>query len=741
MIGLIGISIPAIIHLINRSRFVPVEWGAMLFLRQAIAVRARRVRLEHIILLILRCALLLFLALALAGPYFTKKRDVPGGGLDRTQPASIAIVLDTSYSMTARIFGQRETRLEKACDAATRLISGLPQGSELTLLMTGQLRPGDKPEPTHNLKKAKETVSAATAGMASLSLTDSIEMAMKVLEHSEHPNREIFVLTDACRHGWNSDRPELWKYLGDERRAMKPDPKVFLVRLVPELDPVPDNLSVEALRLERSLPDTFSPTGFFVGIRNSGRETHSAINVELRVDGKKRSARQVDVKPDEVETLRFNHQFTEAGSHFVEVRIDGDDLPADNSELLAVDVADSLPVLLVDGNPDPMPLRSESGFVRIAVAPPPDNPNASGTLVKPVTIDSSGLAKADLNKFRVVILANVAAIDPDALIRLTSFVRDGGGVLVAPGDRADPEYYNRVLYASGEGLLPCRIGKAKGDESRHDVFGRVSLAGGDHPALSCFGTRGGADISRGRAFKWFPLLAESKIDKQTRCAALVEGSDAFLAEKTSGRGRVILLSVPLNDRWTDFPAHPFYVPLCQSLVQSIAGDAPSQRNVQLGAPLTWISRPGEKFEQCKWELVGPSDENGHPVVGHEGGRTVVEYEKAHAPGLYTILCKEPGKNDRPIHFVVKRDEAEANLAPLQQSTLEPLAKALGAFPVAGWDGLQAAFESHEQRTEWWPLALLGALALALFEVAATNWFSRSEKGPGVVEEKRLQIEN
>src|SRR5579862_2373965 len=178
MIGLIGISIPAIIHLINRSRFVPVQWGAMLFLRQAIAVRARRVKLEHVILLILRCLLLLLLALALAGPYFTKRRDLPGGGLDRQQPCSIAIVLDTSYSMTARIFGQRETRLEKACDAATRLINGLVQGSDVTLLMTGQLRPGDKPEPTHNLTKAKTMVSSATAGMASLTLPDAVEMAM-----------------------------------------------------------------------------------------------------------------------------------------------------------------------------------------------------------------------------------------------------------------------------------------------------------------------------------------------------------------------------------------------------------------------------------------------------------------------------------------------------------------------------------------------------------------------------------
>ena len=40
LIGLVGVSIPIIIHLLNRRRYEVVDWGAMQFLQLSEAVRA-----------------------------------------------------------------------------------------------------------------------------------------------------------------------------------------------------------------------------------------------------------------------------------------------------------------------------------------------------------------------------------------------------------------------------------------------------------------------------------------------------------------------------------------------------------------------------------------------------------------------------------------------------------------------------------------------------------------------------
>src|SRR3954469_22973856 len=60
-----AIGVPVIIHLLNRRRFKIVEWAAMRFLLQAQKKTSRRIRLEQLILLMVRCALVLLVACAM----------------------------------------------------------------------------------------------------------------------------------------------------------------------------------------------------------------------------------------------------------------------------------------------------------------------------------------------------------------------------------------------------------------------------------------------------------------------------------------------------------------------------------------------------------------------------------------------------------------------------------------------------------------------------------------------------
>src|SRR6266702_3823612 len=61
-----AVSVPIIIHLLNRRRFRVVTWAAMRFLLAAQRKNARRMRLEQLLLLAIRSLLLLLLVLALA---------------------------------------------------------------------------------------------------------------------------------------------------------------------------------------------------------------------------------------------------------------------------------------------------------------------------------------------------------------------------------------------------------------------------------------------------------------------------------------------------------------------------------------------------------------------------------------------------------------------------------------------------------------------------------------------------
>ena len=70
--GLGAISIPIAIYILNRRRFKIVDWAAMKFLLAALQKNRRRMRLENLIVLLLRMAVLILLALALAQPFLGK---------------------------------------------------------------------------------------------------------------------------------------------------------------------------------------------------------------------------------------------------------------------------------------------------------------------------------------------------------------------------------------------------------------------------------------------------------------------------------------------------------------------------------------------------------------------------------------------------------------------------------------------------------------------------------------------
>jgi hypothetical protein len=137
--------------------------------------------------------------------------------------------------------------------------------------------------------------------------------------------------------------------------------------------------------------------------------------------------------------LRFRTALASPGSHLLTVHLAGGDdaLPADDDESAAVDVAPALGVLLVDGEPGREPLSGETDFVRAALVPSGDDtPQARASVIAPDRLDASALEGQ-----QVLVLANVERLSSDAAAAVARFLAAGGGVLVAPGDRVDPEAY------------------------------------------------------------------------------------------------------------------------------------------------------------------------------------------------------------------------------------------------------------------------------------------------------------
>src|ERR1700744_5633438 len=92
--GAAAVSIPIVIHLLNKRRFWTVVWAAMAFLLAAQRRNARRLKLQRWLLLAVRCLALLILAMGMAR--LVVDAQVLGGAFGGQR--AVVVVWDDSYS-------------------------------------------------------------------------------------------------------------------------------------------------------------------------------------------------------------------------------------------------------------------------------------------------------------------------------------------------------------------------------------------------------------------------------------------------------------------------------------------------------------------------------------------------------------------------------------------------------------------------------------------------------------------
>ena len=155
LVGAAAVAVPIIIHLLNRRKFQRVVWGAMRFIKASVDQNQRRMKIEDLILLALRCLILILLALALSRPAMkSSTTDIFG----QTKVTGV-LLLDNSFSMG--VSDGVETRFDKARKAAEQAIDALPAGSATAVLLASDIAQGLIPEPTYDLNLARKAIREA----------------------------------------------------------------------------------------------------------------------------------------------------------------------------------------------------------------------------------------------------------------------------------------------------------------------------------------------------------------------------------------------------------------------------------------------------------------------------------------------------------------------------------------------------------------------------------------------------
>lgn len=745
--------IPIIIYILNRQRHRKVPWAAMRFLLAANRKTMRRTRLEQLLLMITRVALLTLLGLAMARPF------MPFGAAPAplTKGTNHIFILDNSFSMAVvhnqlpeQLAAERSepgaptgagrTAFDTQVQQARMLLQEIPSQDPVTFITLGYPAQKLNRQPIFDRALAGRLLQTIEQGHAHTDLLGAFRLAQQQIEAQkrERPQQAVYLFSDFAKAAFQpappparSSHPNTHPARGSPDSALPAQPTeggtpstikalaqeiVAHARLV--LYDVYDGQTANLANTELFLASNLLGTGQPCEIRNTitNFSTRRSPNCKIRVvvDGK--PMRELALDPLEAgasRTLSHSFEFRTPGLHTVETTLEvgsGNVLPLDDSRRLVVEVRKEIPLLIVDGKPGASRLRGHAGYLAAALAPPTDAQQANA-LLAPTVITEAELATQELSRSELVVLCNVRHLHEQNARRIEEFVLAGGGLIIFLGDLVDIDEYNTI----GQALMPARlIEMAFADLSEED-FVRYDPQTVSEPLLADFGGRGNSGLFRARIHQYIRMA--TKLGTGRVLLAYTNGEPAIV-ERRVGAGRCFLVNTTANMDWTNLPAKGDFVTLVMNLVQAAGPGNARRRNYTVA----------EMFAQDVGTDIGGGEDyhirypDGNEVrldiVSRSGGYQL-QFDHLDRAGWYRLRTPELGG---PLG--VNLNSAESDLTALSEDHIRrELECDLEYVAVAHSDKQLAA----TPRSELAAILIYAVLLLLLAETLLALWFDHERR--------------
>lgn len=662
--GLALASIPVVIHLLHRRRYVETPWAAMRFLLEATKKQSRRMRIENLILLLVRTLVLILIVLALARPRFDTGSGVGGVG---EEPVHRILIVDATFSMqrtgTASFPEEAPedestaTRFAQAKKTAQTMVEDSSRGDAWNLIRIAEASPlAVIQTPAFRAETVLSEIQSLAVSDSPGNLIATLEAAVQATQLlPEMPRKEVVVISDLQSAMWAPETPEIQSRL---KQLASQIGEVASISLVNVAGPASSNAAVTAIQTDAEIVTVDQTVGFRTVLRNFGQTALRDQTVELLVDGRLVDTKRIDLPPGIDIPLDLDYQFLSAGDHSIEVHLQDDALPLDNRRWMAVPVREQLSVLLVNGRPAGRARDSATFYVERALAPSTNSEPWQGA-IRPRVIGESELPSAGLSRFDVVVLCDVGLMTDREASLLESFVRSGGGLLVLPGDSLNAASYNSNLFEDGEGILPAEVGARVESEDEPRTFDPRQFT---HPIVSAFRGNPGAGLEATLTFRYLKL----KADEDSHVVLWFSDGSPALVEKRTGSGRVILAATGADSQWGTWAIWaPSFVPMMHEMVHFAAAGRNRNRQLNVGEPIV-MTLPQRMFDLDLRVERPDGSQVGVPLNDNENALSAV-FDQTGKAGMYQVRFATPV--DRTELYAVNVDERESDLTVARQPDL------------------------------------------------------------------------
>lgn len=650
--GILGASIPIIIHLINKKRAISYRFAAIDFIVQTNKRISVKFKLRQLILLILRTSLVVFLVLALAKPFL---KTLGGGVSEKDAPTSNIILVDDSYSMQYIKAG--ETFFQSAKTAAKKIVGSLTKDDEVAVITCSDVESQILPELDYDKNNHLNTIDQLQPAFTSAPITPVLDAAIEILTKARTPVRRVFLLTDMTRNSWDPD----WFKAGNERLRNH----ITSVHIV-DLSEGKTLRNIAITRLEPKL-DTSKRDGeayIRVTVSNFSPVRVKNLLTEVFVDHKKVTQGFFTIEANASETKEFYFTVEKGKDHSGWIEIPGDNLSTDNKRYFTINAVQKLDVLLIDGDPRTNIYEGETFYLEKALNPGREHVSS----VKPTIYSIQEAANINFADFDSIFLCNVETLPYEKIHELELFVKEGGAVFFSLGNKVDPKYYN----SSFSPLLPHRLYTVKtfsGDSPLTEEQPlHLKVAESVHPVLNILPAADMSTLSSARFYRVF-YIDPTPLGT---CKTILSFSDdtPAMIERQIDRGKSVLFTSSIDRDWTDMPVKPFFLPLMQQLCRYLSGTA--SEDIQ-----------AEILVKHAWQTPCPYDIDTIEITNPQGTKTTLQpqlinneksflYTDTNIPGMYAVTVDGKPVPQFSSYFPVNIHTTESNLDKMDQKDITAL---------------------------------------------------------------------
>ena len=685
ILGLAGISLPIVLHLIRRTPRGRQSFSSLMFLTPSPPRLTRRSRLDHLLLLLLRALALALLAIAFARPFLRETANLSLAGV---RGKRVAVLLDISASMQrvgvwANARGQVEQvlkELEPADDVALLVFDEQVQ----TLVDFDEgARPQRQVKAAVIREKLKELTPTWAATDLALALSTAADALAVTVDVEQSDAALQIVLVSDMQRSANIESLESYEWPAevslDVRWVRAKDNTNASLRILTsaELSPNADEVRVRVTNNEDSKTDQFF-------LRWASDDVSASHGDEVALY----------VPAGQSRVVKVSHPPGPRNADRLVLR--GDPCPFDN-EFFTVPLQQQQLRVVYIGSDAADDAKGTYYYLQIAFEETPQCKIAMTARRG----DERLLPAGDEEPHLIVASEAVAA---EQLEELKRYARQGGTLFViAAGEQS------AVQMVSFDQHLRLLDGESNG-KSDYVMISEIDFA---HPLFAAFVDPQYSDFTK--IHFWNHTRFAIDDDSPVRVVARFDDGSPALWEQAFGDGQVFVLTSSWRPEESQLARSSKFVPLVLGVLEQATGGA---------APLPsyLVNQPVELPTMSQPEAIVKPD--GTRLLWAEKAR---HFGAADQPGIYRAHSA-----DREIAFAVNVSPAESETGEMDLTRLEQFGVSLGDQPTQAEQIERQRqlrdVELEDQQKLWRWLIVVALCVLSLETLLAGRATRQVEKG-------------